>query len=172
MRFTTATAVIAATVIAATLPMVAAADVTLGANLGSARMNAGDFEGDDTGWKVHAGLSFNEIVGAEVGYIDFGKYGVENRGANAITPALTLGVPIGMLNLYAKGGWAFADIEGLSVEEEAESSNQDPFYGAGLRVGMNRGLGLRVEYERYQFDAADIDMAMAGLELSFGAGDK
>jgi hypothetical protein len=172
MRFTTATAVIAATVIAATLPMVAAADVTLGANLGSARLNSGDFEGDDTGWKVHAGLSFNEIVGAEVGYIDFGKYGVENRGANAITPALTLGVPIGMFNLYAKGGWAFADIEGMSVEEEAESSNQDPFYGAGMRVGMNRGLGLRVEYERYQFDAADIDMAMAGLELSFGAGNK
>lgn len=172
MRFTTATAVIAATMIAATLPMVAAADVTLGANLGSARMNQGDFEGDDTGWKVHAGLSFNEIVGAEIGYIDFGKYGVENRGANAITPALTLGVPIGPLNLYGKGGWAFADIEGASVEQEAESSNQDPFYGAGLRVGMNRGLGLRVEYERYQFDAADIDMAMAGVELSFGAGNK
>jgi hypothetical protein len=172
MRFTTATAVITATVIAATLPMVAAADFTLGANLGSARLNQGDFEGDDTGWKVHAGLSFNEIIGAEVGYIDFGKYGVENRGANAWTPAITLGVPIEMFNLYAKGGYAFADIEGESVEQESRSSNRDPFYGAGVRVGMNRGLGLRVEYERYQFDAADIDMAMAGLEFAFGAGNK
>lgn len=172
MRFITATAVIAATVVAATLPLAAAADVTIGANLGSARLNAGDFEGDDTGWKAHAGVSFNEIIGAEVGYIDFGKYGVENRGANAITPAITLGVPLGITNIYAKGGWAFADIEGLSVEEEAESENQDPFYGAGIRVGMNRGLGLRVEYERYQFDRADIDVAMAGLELSFGAGNK
>jgi hypothetical protein len=172
MRFTTATAVIAATVIAATLPIVAAADVTLGANVGSARLNEGDFEGDDTGWKVHAGLSFNEIVGAELGYVDFGKYGVENRGANAITPALTLGVPVGMLNLYAKGGYAFADIEGANAQEENRSSNRDPFYGAGVRVGMNRGLGLRVEYERYAFDNADIDLAMAGLELSFGAGNK
>ncbi|HUR42118.1 MAG TPA: outer membrane beta-barrel protein [Verrucomicrobiae bacterium] len=172
MRFLTATAVIAATVVAATLPLAAAADVTLGANLGSARLNAGDFEGDDTGWKAHAGLSFNEIFGAEVGYIDFGRYGVENRGANAWTPALTLGVPIGFANIYAKGGYAFADIEGVNAADEAERSNRDPFYGAGVRVGMNRGLGLRLEYERYQFDRADIDMAMAGLELSFGRGNK
>ena len=42
----------------------------------------------DTGWKAHIGGSFNQIIGGEIGYADFGKYGVENSGANAITPAV------------------------------------------------------------------------------------
>ena len=166
MRFSTATAVIAATVIVATLPLAAAADFTFGANAGSARINEGDFEGDDTGYKLHVGGNFNQIIGGEIGYADFGKYGVENTGANAITPAITVGVPIGLATLYAKGGVAFADMEGSSLREEYKS--EDPMYGVGLRIGMPNGLGFRAEYERYQFDFADLDMAMAGLELTFG----
>lgn len=169
MRFTTATAVIAATLVVATVPMVAAAGVTLGANVGSARINQGDFEGDDTGWKIHAGGNVYEVIGAEVGYVNFGKYGVENSSANAFTPALTIGFPVGLVHLYGKGGIAFADVEGSSVREEYR--NEDPFYGVGLRIGMDRGLGFRAEYERYQFDFADLDMAMAGLELTFGGRD-
>lgn len=165
MRLTTATAVIAAAVIVATLPLAAAADVTLGANVGSARINEGDFEGSDTGYKLHVGSSFREIFGGEIGYVDFGTYGVEGSGASAWTPALTIGMPVGLANLYAKGGVAFADIEGSSVREEYK--NEDPFYGVGLRIGMSRGLGFRAEYERYQFDNADLDMAQAGLELNF-----
>lgn len=165
MRLTTATALIAATVIMATLPLAAAAEVTLGANVGSARINEGDFEGSDTGWKVHVGTSFREILGGELGYVDFGKYGVEGSGAKAFTPAITLGAPIGAMKLYAKGGVAFADIEGSSVREEYNS--EDPFYGVGMRVGITRGLGFRAEYERYQFDSADLDMAQAGIEFNF-----
>lgn len=166
MRSTTATAIIAATLVVAAVPMVAAAGVTLGANVGSARINEGDFEGDDTGWKLHAGGNIYGVVGAEVGYANFGKYGVENTGANAFTPAITVGFPVGLVNVYGKGGVAFADFEGSSVREEYKS--EDPFYGVGLRIGMERGLGFRAEYERYQFDFADLDMAMAGLELTFG----
>jgi len=169
MRVFTATAVIAATVIVATLPLAAAADFTLGANAGSARINQGDFEGNDTGWKVHMGGSYNQIIGGELGYVNFGKYGADNSNANAFTPAVTLGVPVGIANFYAKGGVAFADVEGSSVREEYK--NEDPFYGVGLRIGMPNGIGFRAEYERYQFDFADLDMAMAGLEFRFG-GDR
>lgn len=165
MRFTTATALIAATVIVATLPLAAAAEVSLGANVGSARINEGDFEGSDTGYKLHVGTSFREIFGGEVGYVDFGKYGVEGTGASAWAPALLVGVPVGPVNLFAKGGVAFAEREGTSAREEYK--NEDPFYGVGLRIGMDRGLGFRAEYERYQFDNADLDMAQAGLELMF-----
>ena len=45
--------------------------------------------------------------------------------------------------------------------------NEDPFFGVGLRFGMTPGLGFRAEYERYQFENEDIDMAQAGLELNF-----
>jgi hypothetical protein len=78
---------------------------------------------------------------------------------------VTLGVPLGMARIYAKGGVAFADAEGAAVEDEYK--NEDPFYGAGLRIGMTPGLGFRAEYERYTFPNEDVDMAMAGLELNF-----
>lgn len=155
-----------AMLLAASAPFTAsAAGLTVGANVGSASINDSDYETDDTGWKVHLGSSFGEIIGAEVGYVDFGKYGVEGTGANAWTPAVTLGAPLGMAKLYAKGGVAFGDFEGSSVREESQST--DPFWGAGLRIGMPRGLGFRAEYERYAFDRADVDLAMAGLEFNF-----
>lgn len=173
MRVITFTAVLAATMIAAALPLAAAAEgISLGANVGSARVNQGDFEGDDTGWKAHFGGSFTQIIGGEIGYVDFGHLGGNNGPrANAWTPAITVGLPLGMVNLYAKGGVAFADVEGSSVREEYK--NNDPFYGVGMRVSLNpanrnSGLGLRAEYERYQFDREDIDMMQAGIELLFG----
>ena len=174
MRLITVTTVVAATLFAATLPLAAAADgINLGASVGSARENQGDFEGSDTGWKVHVGGAFSQIIGGEIGYVDFGHLGGSNAGprARAWAPAVTVGAPLGMVNLYAKGGVAFADIEGSSVREEYK--NNDPFWGVGMRVSLNpanpnAGLGLRAEYERYQFDHDEIDMAQAGVELLFG----
>ena len=169
MRVTTALAVIAAASIMATVPLTAAAGVTLGANIGSARINEGDFESKDTGWKVHVGSSFRDFIGGELGYVDFGSYRRSNdnrdSGAHAWTGAVTLGVPIGIAHLFAKGGVAAVDIEGSTLREEYK--NNDPFYGFGLRIGMTPGLGFRAEYERYQFDNADVDMAQAGLEFRF-----
>lgn len=165
MRSTTAMAVLAAFVAAVLLPSVAAAEVTLGANLGSARVNGGDFEGSDTGWKVHAGSSFHQFIGGEIGYIDFGNLGGDGPKANAWTPAITVGIPLGMARLYGKGGVAFADVEGTNLREEYK--NEDPFFGVGLRFGLSPGLGFRAEYERYTFEKDDIDMAQAGLEFNF-----
>jgi len=165
MRFTTAMAVSAAVMVAALLPTTAAAEVTLGANLGSARVNGGDFDGSDTGWKVHIGSSFQEFIGGEIGFVDFGRLGGDGPKAQAWTPAVTLGIPLGMARVYGKGGVAFAEVEGSSLREEYK--NEDPFFGVGLRFGVSPGLGFRAEYERYRFENDDIDMAQAGLELSF-----
>lgn len=164
MRSTTALAV-AALVAAALLPTTAAAEFTFGANLGSARVNGGDFEGSDTGWKLHLGSTFQQFIGGEIGYIDFGELGGVGPSAEAWTPAVTVGVPIGMARLYGKGGIAFIDAEGTAISEEY--SENDPFFGVGLRIGMAPGLGFRAEYERYRFDTEDIDVAQAGLEFNF-----
>ena len=164
MRSTTGMTVLAAVIVAALLPLAASADVTLGANLGSARANGGDFEGSDTGWKLHAGSS-GQFIGGEIGYVNFGNLGGDGPRANAWTPAVTIGVPLGMARLYGKGGVAFADVEGSSVREEYR--NEDPFFGVGLRFGVTPGLGFRAEYERYTIGNDDIDMAQAGLELNF-----
>jgi OOP family OmpA-OmpF porin len=152
-------------VAAALLPATAAAEFTFGANLGSARANDGDFEGSDTGWKIHVGSTFQEVIGGEIGYIDFGNVGGDGPRANAWTPAITAGLRLGSTRFYGKGGIAFFDVEGTPVSEEY--TDNDPFFGVGLRFGLNRGLGLRAEYERYRFDAEDIDVAQVGLELNF-----
>jgi len=166
MRLITITAACVALVAGALLPQAAAAEVTLGANLGSARVDGGDFEGSDTGWKVHVGSSFAQFIGGEIGYVNFGKLGGGNGPrAEAWAPAITIGVPLGMARIYGKGGVAFADVEGSAVSEEYK--NEDPFFGAGLRIGMTPGLGFRAEYERYQFENEDVDMAQAGLEFNF-----
>src|SRR5690242_2368270 len=106
MRSTT---VVVALAIALAAPA-AAADVTVGANLGSARANGGDFDGSDTGWKLHLGSGFNPFVGGEIGYINFGNLGGNGPEARAWTPAVTVGVPLGQARLYGKGGVSFADV--------------------------------------------------------------
>lgn len=164
MRSTT-TLALAAVVAATLLPTVATADVSLGANFGSARVNGGNFEGSDTGYKLHAGVN-GPLLGAEFGYVNFGQFGGrDGPDAQAWTPALTLGVPVGMARVYGKAGVAFFDVEGTAISEEY--TDEDPFFGVGLRFGMTPGLGFRAEYERYQFDNEDVDMAQAGLELNF-----
>lgn len=166
MRAMTAVAVLTALIAAALLPTTAAAEVSFGANLGSARVDGGDFEGSDTGWKIHLGSSVGHLLGGEIGYVNFGSLGGGNGPrAEAWTPALTLGFPLGMARIYGKGGVAFADVEGSAFTEEYK--DEDPFYGVGLRFGLSPGLGFRAEYERYTFGDDDLDMAQAGIELNF-----
>lgn len=164
MRSITAMAVATALTICALLPQAAAA-VSLGANIGSARVNGGDFDGSDTSWKLHIGSSYQDVIGGEIGYVNFGRLGGDGPKAHAWAPAITVGLPLGLARIYGKGGVAFADVEGSSIREEAKSNK--PFYGVGLRFGVTPGLGFRAEYERYRFEREDIDMAMAGLELNF-----
>jgi len=165
MRSMTAMAMAISVLAAAALPRSAAADATVGANLGSARTNGGDFDGSDTGWKLHIGSTFSEFIGGEIGYVSFGKLGGDGPEARAWTPAVMLSVPVGSARAYGKFGVAFADVEGSALRDEYR--NEDPFYGMGLRFGLSPGLGFRVEYERYTIGNDDLDMAQAGLELRF-----
>ena len=172
MRFQHVSAlIVSAALITAVLPRAASADgISLGANIGAARVNGGDFDGSDTGWKAHIGSSLGAIFGGEIGYVDFGKLGGDGPNARAWAPALTVGVPAGPTNIYAKRGVAFADIDRTPIRDEYR--NNDPFFGVGLRINMTgnprgNGLGFRAEYERYRLDHP-IDMAQAGLELLFG----
>lgn len=140
---------------------------SIGGSLGSARVNEGDFDGSDNSWKVYAGTSFTEVIGGEVGYIDFGNLGGGNGPhADSWNLAVTAGLPLGWVMPYGKAGVAFAEIDGSSLREEY--SDQDPYYGVGLRFGPRSSpLGLRLEYERFAFQNEDVDLASAGVEFRF-----
>ena len=157
---------LAAFVLAA--PAAALADTAIGGSVGSARVNEGDFEGSDTGWKAFIG-SYGALFGGEIAYVNFGELGggPNPPEAKAWAPSLSLGVPLGLARIYGKLGVAFPEIEGAAVEDEFEQ--EEAFYGVGMRVGAPAGLGFRLEYERFDFGGNDVDLASAGLEFRFGA---
>lgn len=161
MRNTLAT-LVAAALLATLAPAPADAGTSVGANVGSARADGGDFDGSDTSWKLHIGTDMTEFIGGEISYVEFDGFGPE---IHAWAPAITIGVPLGNARLYGKGGVAFADVEGQGLSDEY--SDEEPFWGVGLRFGLLPGLGFRTEYERYRVGSTDFDMAQVGLELTF-----
>lgn len=166
MRAPLAAVVVVAALAAALLSTAAAAEITLGANIGSARANGGDFDGTDTSWKIYVGSTFDEFIGGEIGYVSFENLGGGNGPkVRAFTPAVTLGVRFGLARVYAKGGVSFADVEGSAVSDEYE--DDEPFFGLGARFKVTPGLGFRTEYERYTVANQDVDIAQIGLELRF-----
>jgi hypothetical protein len=137
----------------------------IGASIGSARVNDGDFEGSDTSYKIYLGTSLRNIIGGEIGYINFGRLGGDGPEARSWNLAVLAGVPLGIATPYVKGGVAFADVEGSALREEYK--DEDPYYGVGLRIsGPHSPLGFRMEYERFRFED-DVDLFSAGLEFRF-----
>lgn len=143
-----------------------------GGSLGSSRVNSGDFDGDDLGWKAFIG-GYGEVIGLEVGYVDFGNLGGgDGPEASAWTPALLVGIPLGVVQIYGKVGQAFYEVDRYSFGpfgSRPEVDGDETFYGVGVRAGPAAGLGFRVEYERFELERNDVDLISAGLELRFGA---
>ena len=149
-------------------PLTVHAGAALGGSVGSARVNEGQFQGNDTSYKIFFGSSYREIIGGELGYENFGQLGGNGPDAKAWSGAVTLGIPLDAFTPYAKGGVAWEDVGGNNSGAVTTSYKQNkPFYGLGLRFGATSSLGLRIEYERFQFRDQRLDMASAGLEFRF-----
>src|SRR5262245_49190519 len=76
---------------------------------------AGDFDSDDTSWKIVGGWRFNPIFAVELDYIDLG--GPEDTvgntkfeaSINGIAPYLVATLPLGIFEIYGKVGYYFYD---------------------------------------------------------------
>ncbi len=158
--------------------MAATPEAYVGGNLGYYRFEQEDFPGssdefeDDRGsWKAYAGVRPNDVIGFEAGYVDFGE--VNHQGArfdsDGLQLAMTAGIPFTPnFSIYGKLGQLFWDRETRSSAFTGNSRDgDDTFYGVGSRIGLASNLDLRLEYERYEIDRADVDMASLGLNLMF-----
>lgn len=158
------------------LPALAGTYVGLGA--GYFRINDQDFLDEDNdlrdergSWKVFAGLNLGDVFSLEVGHVEFGDVedDLVQLEAQGQTIAATLGFPVGDNGrLYAKVGqlyWdADATIAGLvSVEDDGN----DNFYGIGMRLGGAEGLGVKLEFEQFEIEDAEIDMPSISLNMEF-----
>lgn len=121
------------------------------------------FDGDDTAWKIIAGLRPLDWLGVEVNYVDFGNpddtvAGLRAEAESTGISAFALGfLAVGPVDLFLKGGLVQWDttlrspsLPALSVDDDGT----DFAYGAGLQFRV-WSLSVRGEYE--VFDIEDID---------------
>lgn len=164
------------TLLCSSLPSFAGPYVGLGAGYFS--INDEDFLDDDNelkddraSWKAFAGLNLGDVIGLEVSHIEFGEVEDEpvQLDAQGQTIAATLGFPVGDNGrLYVKGGrlyWdADASISGLATVND---NGNDVFYGIGVRLGGAPGFGVKLEFEHFELDNAEIDMPSLSLNMEF-----
>ncbi len=125
-------AAVAATFIA--LPV--AAQMYVGAGLGSAKNDS-----REDSWKLYAGYQFNPTWGIEAGYTDLGKY----RGADVESWSLA-----GTGTMPLSERWSLIGKLGASAnrpEFAGSSDHTDVLVGLGVGYSFTRNVGLRLEYE-------------------------
>ncbi|MCC5856610.1 MAG: outer membrane beta-barrel protein [Ectothiorhodospiraceae bacterium] len=149
----------------------------IGGGVGYYRLNDEDFLDEDErfkddrwSWKVFAGVQFNRVLSAELGYTDFGKTsrGPFSADASGWSLAGTAALPVTPnFAPYAKLGQLFwdADLEAGPVSTSRDGN--DMFYGVGARFALSHNLDLRMEYERFALDDTDLDMGSLNLQLRF-----
>jgi len=76
-------------------------------------------------------------------------------------------LPLGPLDLYAKGGALSWRSERTSGASMASQSGSDPFYGAGVGFYLWK-VGVRAEYERFQIKDVDrLEMLSVSVLFQF-----
>ena len=156
----------------------------------------GSCDDKGTGFKAFVGHNFTANIGAEVGYIDFGKVsGTDNSlgfPINAEAKAQGLGgsvvgnLPFDAFSVFGKAGAYYThtklDASSLGASASGSGNKFVPAVGVGARYMINKQFGIRLEYERFfglgdfdvtgpggtvHLDKSDIDMFSAGLEIHF-----
>jgi len=132
----------------------------------------------DTTVRLFAGTRFNNILGLELGALDFGKFtrgGGETKGWGGDVAA-TAGFPIGTnSSVFGKAGVVYAKTEvnaatagGLQTGKE---SGWGPRWGVGGQVGLTPNWAVRLDWDRYKIQLPgskeDLDTVMLGAQYTF-----
>jgi opacity protein-like surface antigen len=123
-------------------------------NFGDIPDTIGSFDSDDTTFKAFAGWRFNPYVGVEVDYMDLGnpEDTIDARRVNAdvngVAPYIVGTLPLGPVELFAKAGYLFYDVQ-VDVDDAtvSDDSNEDFVYGGGIGLTLFDHLHTRLEYE-------------------------
>ncbi|WP_116807818.1 outer membrane beta-barrel protein [Steroidobacter cummioxidans] len=163
-----------ALLLASTASMAADNGIYLGASLGSANVdiNQGPLQvdGDDTGFKIIAGIRPLDWFGIEANYVNFGepKQGRVSAEANGISGFGVFFLPVGPLDLFAKGGVISYDSNiRLRDVGSIRDDGTDFAYGVGVQFRL-LSLSVRAEYEKFEIDnVRDANMLSLGVTYTF-----
>ncbi|KGD61068.1 outer membrane protein [Alcanivorax jadensis T9] len=154
-------------------PLASAGGVYIGAGLYNAsvdeKVDSLNFDDSDTTGALFLGWRPIELIGAEVGYYDFGKQEADNGTkieGGAVTLAGLLSFELGPVGLYGKAGVADTDFDISNGASKDDDSSTDAFGGVGATVDLLDKLYLYGEFVHFDNDAG-VDMIGAGLRYHF-----
>jgi OmpA-OmpF porin, OOP family len=117
---------------------------------------------EDTGFKLLGGYQFHRNIAAEIGYgLLFDKGGEELTSLEVTAVGL---FPLAnQFSLFGKLGFA-------RVEAESNFGSTDDTsltFGFGGQFDVNRNLGLRLGWQRYEIEDTDVDFISLGVLWRF-----
>lgn len=137
-----------------------------------------DFNEDDSGFKLFGGWR-SKFFGIEGGYRDLGEptelgevldaFGIDGLSVKTTGWDLyaMLIAPIGPLELFAKGGGVYWQVEANlgGLREERDGGSPAWGLGAAIRLGP---VSVRAEYESFEVDVLDkLDMYSVSALINF-----
>ena len=145
----------------------------IGAGVGDASVDVGDFDESDSAYKIFGGYNFGVIplidLAVEASYVDFGNpsqgdRNIEITGLNAFGLA---GLSFGPFGIFAKAGMIDWDVDTSESGVSGSDSGTDPAYGIGARFALG-SFAVRAEYEVYDVDSeADVEMLSVSAVFTF-----
>ncbi len=146
------------------------ADFNVGASLTDTEADDSGFDADDNSWKLFGGWrsSDRKWFGIEAQYVDFGDF--DDAGASLEATSFDVfalaAFKIWRFDLFGKAGLAFWDSD-VSGIPGGDDSGTDFAYGVGAAFRIGPRLHIRAEWEVFEVDDADLDMASIGIDLKF-----
>lgn len=116
----------------------------------------------NTSYNIYTGGMFNEYFGAELGYVDFGRFerGGGRTRAAGVNLSLVGNFPLGAFNVYGKIGTLYGrtnvtsnPISGLAT---GKRSGWEGSYGVGVGYQLSQRSMVVLEWNRYDLDFADV----------------
>jgi OOP family OmpA-OmpF porin len=149
-------------------------------------------ETSKTGWKIFGGYQMDKYFGAELSYVDLGRYGFSgtvppaafsgNVRINGWGVAATGTLPLDKgFSLLGKIGafysqekaTATATFFGTSATASGDDNRWVAQFGLGVKYAINQNLSVKLEAERYQDMGSNLatvkaDVSLYTIGLSYG----
>lgn len=125
---------------------------------------------DDTSWQAFVGWRFNPYIALQAAYVDFGRpeddfatstggHGKFRADLSGFAPSIIGTLPLGIVELSAKLGYYFYDLEITGdiddLRFDSDDSREDLMYGVGVGLTLFDRLHAKLEYE--ELDLEDVD---------------
>jgi opacity protein-like surface antigen len=154
------------------------AGLYVGAGIGEAYNEVGEFDGNDTAFQIFGGYSFTKCFAIELAYVDAGTQRdriedieLANESSGIVVSGLAA-IPLTEgFSIYGKLGYAFYDADATArrgnLQETERSSDDDLVYGIGVDLAVLRGFGLRAEWEIVDVSDGDFDIVTVNATYRF-----